>query len=577
MFNQFAFSRAADVIAGKHGLQVVMNNDTSHLQVKGNTITIPQLSIDASEEAAHRVLSTVDYFGSLHRYADEAQSKHLTALPPDKPIGWMYRLFNDARIMSRGAEEFLGSRRGFSAMSEANIRSMVEGGGFSELDPKMQAVIAASVEGTKHWNTASTLELESALSPEAREMKAKLDDVGLGGMASVLKSGDDPLALAKLAYHTLWEDDPEEEQQKEEKGKGGGEGGGDEEGEDESDVPANANPFNNQHEEMSKSAIGKLDEDVKPHEEGRPVKVRVDEDGRSAIRLETTSNILEERCSQSSPRYDRLSEWGGSYRIAMHNEGASAVFANKIRRFLQARAAVTYEHGQKRGKISAKNIYRIGLPMEARTKQAERVFKRKREDDTLDTAVQLMVDVSGSMMGLETVMTYKATCLLAHALTVLGVACEINAFTTTYNARSSSGGSTVVWRVKDWDERVTDDILKDRFNVLIESGMRNNNDEAALRYAYDRLLQREETRKILIMQSDGQPAAPDADGKNPSGGLKQVSKKIERDAKVDLLSVGIGFMGAEAVDRYYKNHVKVENVAELETALFDLVAKRMTS
>jgi cobalamin biosynthesis protein CobT len=219
----------------------------------------------------------------------------------------------------------------------------------------------------------------------------------------------------------------------------------------------------------------------------------------------------------------------------------------------------------------------VALPREAQTRASERIFKRKVESDTLDTCVNVMVDMSGSMSGEATGHTYIATTLLSNALYVLGVPCEINAFSTGANPLSSTGRSTVIYRLKDWSERVTSEEMFDRYLSVIGCGMANNNDSAALMYAYDRLTQRPETRKILVMQSDGQPACRDVDSDNSKQCLIDAAKAVERSGQVDLLALGVGSEGICSVQGFYSRWAGVHGSAELEEKLFDLVAKRMVN
>jgi hypothetical protein len=565
--NPYAYSRAASTIAGKHGLSVRFGEPDQGVQVNGNTITIPAVGTGTTQAMIDKVLTKVDYFGSLWRYGDKDMFNNLKELPADKPLGYMYRLFNDSRVTTEAASEFMGSRRSFSEDTAAETPAIT--GYIGELDPKQQAVLAASLKSEQAWNSGvSMADIESGMSPEGKTMLAKLESEQVPGMIAALKNGSDPLAVAKYAYQLLWEDDPDQQEQKErqqqQQGQGeDGEGGGGENGEGDGGgkMDPKANPKNQSHAETKIGTGGDSDGD----EIQANLRMQVDHDCRRPYTLES-GVVYKQAKDLEASRYDVLKDWCG-YRqgLTLQEDASSAVFANRIRRHIQAMAAADWIHSQKRGKLSGKNVHRIALPSSIATARNDRVFKRKIESDVLDTAIYVMIDMSGSMSGPETVYTYKATCLLAHAFQVLGIPTQVSAF--------SSLRKTEVYALKNWNERVTSDILLDRYNRVVDS-MCQNNDSAALLFAYDELTLRPEKRKILIMQSDGQPADGGITG-NPNLALKDSVQRIYREGRVDLLGVGIGH-GGLTIDNYYtKDYAKIEDVSRLETQLFELISKRI--
>lgn len=563
MINPYAFSRAASTIAGKHGLSVQFSQDVEpgNVRVNGSTVYLPTLTSEYSQDVLDSMLAKVDYFGSLWRYNDDDQARNLKELPSDQPIGYMYRLFNDARIQRTAADEFLGSRSGFSADIAAQMGDIT--GYMPGLDPKQQAVLTSALESMSDWNAGvRSSELRNAMTPEGRDMIAKLDSESIIDMARVLKNGGDPLALAKECYRLLWQDDPDEQEQQE---RGGGDGAS-EDGEDdterggnESKMDGGANPMNSSHSKIS----GLFDPDAPEGEVPCSVKVPVDEE--YPYKMETDLDVIDLRRERvANQGYVDTMDYYVREAGGRDTSLGAAVFANRIRRHIMAKSQAEWEHGTKRGKLSGRNLYKLCMPSEVQGPDTERVFKRKIDNDTLDTAVYLMIDMSGSMAGEPTGYTYKATCLLTHAFQTLNIPLEVAAFTTKRK--------TEIYTIKHWSERVTEDQLFNRFCVIVEQ-MRNNNDSAALLYAHDRLLMRPEKRKILIMQSDGQPCDGGVTG-NATRALRDSVKHVESLGLVDLLAVGVGFCGRDCTE-YYSQHVVIENVDQLEIDMFKLISGKI--
>ena len=82
---------------------------------------------------------------------------------------------------------------------------------------------------------------------------------------------------------------------------------------------------------------------------------------------------------------------------------------------------------------------------------------------------------------------------------------------------------------------------------------------------------RRERRKLLIVLSDGNPAS--CNSGDDSGYLKLVCQDIESDGSVDLIGIGLG---VDTVRQYYKNHIIISDVSQLEVELIQLLRGMMT-
>ena len=99
--------------------------------------------------------------------------------------------------------------------------------------------------------------------------------------------------------------------------------------------------------------------------------------------------------------------------------------------------------------------------------------------------------------------------------------------------------------------------------MLADDVLKENIDGESLQWAYSRLMKRRESRKIMIVISDGAPVDYATDRHNKPGfldrHLRQVIHKIEGGKQVELLAIGIG----HDVRRYYQNAVTIQNPDQL--------------
>ena len=204
-------------------------------------------------------------------------------------------------------------------------------------------------------------------------------------------------------------------------------------------------------------------------------------------------------------------------------------------------------------------------------------FKKEKDIDFKDTLVTILIDNSGSMRGKP--ITVAAICadILSRTLERCSVKVEILGFTTRH---WKGGSSREKWMKNDKPQspgRLNDlrhiiyksaDVpwrqSKKNMGLMLKEGLlKENIDGEALRWAYNKMSQRKEERKILMVISDGAPVDDSTLSTNTSDyletNLKDVVKWIENKSSVELLAIGIG----HDVTRYYKSAVKIVDVQDL--------------
>ncbi len=265
-----------------------------------------------------------------------------------------------------------------------------------------------------------------------------------------------------------------------------------------------------------------------------------------------------------------------------HLQGVVARLANRLQRRLLAQQSRAWEFDLDEGLLDPARLSRVIVdPLHPLS------FKREKDTNFRDTVVTLLLDNSGSMRGRP--ITVAATCadILARTLERCGVKVEILGFTT----RAWKGGqSREAWlgagkppnpgRLNDLRHIVYKSAdapwrrARKNLGLMMREGLlKENIDGEALDWAHRRLLARTESRKILMMISDGAPVDDSTLSVNPGNYLERhlrwIIEEIENRSPVELIAIGIG----HDVTRYYSRAVTIVDAEELGGAMTDKLAE----
>ncbi len=166
-----------------------------------------------------------------------------------------------------------------------------------------------------------------------------------------------------------------------------------------------------------------------------------------------------------------------------------------------------------------------------------------------DYAIEVLVDLSGSMRGQKIDETYKAVVALCEALKNIG----INLSVTGFNDR--------LYQYKNFDQNYTDDLRENTERMHAEvsgSGARYNDDGWAVKEVADRIKKRKEKRKIVFVLSDG---LPEESPQHQNFELKQIVANIEAEKEIHIIGLGIG-PGTGHVSRFYSDNLADVSLAE---------------
>jgi cobalamin biosynthesis protein CobT len=243
-------------------------------------------------------------------------------------------------------------------------------------------------------------------------------------------------------------------------------------------------------------------------------------------------------------------------------------FAQQVRKLIQIRSKAQMQYGVKRGKLDQSRLSRICFKAPGFN---ERVFKNKIENKILDSAVTVLVDMSGSMGGTKVQYALASTLLVNEVCSTLNIPVEILGFTDGYNA--SMEIAPVMFVYKNFsDLRIDNERIKGCFSMS-SLFMYGNPDGENILWAHDRLVKRKEKKKLMIVMSDGSPAATKSSIGLENFTLKAI-REIEASKNVDIYGLGLC---SNAVEYFYKSRSVVNNPEDIPSKLLELIERKIVN
>ena len=223
------------------------------------------------------------------------------------------------------------------------------------------------------------------------------------------------------------------------------------------------------------------------------------------------------------------------------------------------------------------------------------VFLEKTSDKDIDTAIGVLVDASGSMGGIPMALAAKASYELASALQSFPIALEVAYFQTKWSPstyrklmkkypdifkkgsppyQSWEEGYRVwpngLFIVKDFNQSINE--RRNYFKGMEDVAQGANADgESLLEFSY-RLERRPESKKIMIVLSDGYPACGVGYPAEDDFLRQSINNIIDRG--IDLGGIGIL---SDCVEKFYPICSVVNDINQLPSSLSDLCNKMLRS
>ncbi|MAP12406.1 MAG: cobaltochelatase subunit CobT [Gammaproteobacteria bacterium] len=260
--------------------------------------------------------------------------------------------------------------------------------------------------------------------------------------------------------------------------------------------------------------------------------------------------------------------------------------ANRMQRRLMAQQSRSWDFDLEEGILDAARLARVvANPTQALS------YKWEKEAPFRDTVVSLLIDNSGSMRGRPITVAAISADILARTLERCGVKVEILGFTTRawkggqsrenwlMNGKPPNAGRLndlrhIVYKSADAPWRRA---RKSLGLMLREGILKENIDGEALMWAHERLLARQEQRRILMVISDGAPVDDSTLSVNAGNylerHLREVIEYIETRSPVQLIAIGIG----HDVTRYYRRAVTLVDAEQLGGTMMEKLTELFSS
>jgi cobalamin biosynthesis protein CobT len=231
-------------------------------------------------------------------------------------------------------------------------------------------------------------------------------------------------------------------------------------------------------------------------------------------------------------------------------EVGPSVFAitRTLEQALRAMAKTRTLRGRRSGSLDMGRLTHIAKNL------SKNVFTKKRDGSSLNTAVVITIDESGSMSG-EDAEVQKVVTALGEAMNACGIPFEVVGGTTRFdcyapNIKDRNGFSRTNPIVYRHYKMFGEQWATARSRIVRSVARSHYIDGELVEYAAARLAQRPETRKVIISISDGDPMGGQGNDRELGANLKRVVKRT-REAGIEVYSLAINtndparFYGAE--------------------------------
>ena len=256
--------------------------------------------------------------------------------------------------------------------------------------------------------------------------------------------------------------------------------------------------------------------------------------------------------------------------------------ANRLQRLLLAKQNTNWNFNIEEGILDTARLHRViaepGHPLS---------YKQETETNFKDTVVTLLIDNSGSMRGRSISLAAICGDIIGSTLERCQIKTEVLGFTTKH---WKGGESKQKWisegsfmnpgRLNDIRHIIFKSAdnswrrARKYFGSMLKEGLlKENIDGEALTWSHDRLIKRNEERKILIVISDGAPVDDSTLSANRENylesHLKKIIAQIETESPVELQAIGIG----HDVSKYYNNAITINRAEDLGEVLLEELTK----
>lgn len=276
--------------------------------------------------------------------------------------------------------------------------------------------------------------------------------------------------------------------------------------------------------------------------------------------------------AKSGPYSDLLSDVDG-HRVAdaamQEIRGAIAATSSQLRRALKAIAKDRMKGGKLDGRLDRKRLANA-------VNGAGDIYVRKVKGEEIDTAVEILIDCSGSMDGEEILVCQQLALILENAFANTPIKHDIVGFTCGNVAEADQSFQTMI---AAHQKRGTD-VCGRAINLYEFRGFGQSHHAAmksignmtkvpmggtptadAILMAHDRLARREERRHVMFVLTDGSP-----------DNMEECIEAVKAVERCGVTVVGIG-IGTTAVERAFTHHISLARATDLPALMMSQLSK----
>ncbi len=575
-------------IAENNELEVSFGKGTPSVQ--GNAIRVPLPDVGCSQEELDAARGIGDEIALKLRYHDE--STYRQNCPTTGPAQELFQWVEDARVASIGSLRMKGVANNLDASLEAICKQSL----FDRITAETEAPLGVAV-GLIVRQQLTGRELPPAAENVAQFWREYVYEQAGNDISALEDCIQDQQTFSRRCRDILvdlgliaeYEDQPELSEQDQETQS---------DSDDESDSDYSTedvvldDELGGDEDSEGETSTTQLDADLDSTELGsdadidESMQANIDDTGRIRVEVEYkpfTTEFDEIVDAEELCEAEELTRLRGLLdRQLVPLKHATAKLANRLQRRLMAKQNRTWEFNLDEGLLDASRLEQVIVnPINPLS------YKQEKEFPFRDTVVSMLIDSSGSMRGRSIAIAAMCGDILGRTLERCAVRVEILGFTTSawrggqsreewINAGKPSNpgrlndlrhivykGADVPWR-------------RCRRNLglmMREEMLKENIDGEALIWAHNRLIGRNEQRKVLMVISDGLPVDNSTLLVNPSNYLEQHLKyaieMIEQHSAVELIAIGIG----HDVTNHYNRAVTITDAEQLGGAITDQLAE----
>ena len=194
-------------------------------------------------------------------------------------------------------------------------------------------------------------------------------------------------------------------------------------------------------------------------------------------------------------------------------------------------------------------------------------YKKSLPNEMPQLAVALLLDESGSMYGDRVTYARAAAIILQDFCVSLGIPVMIYGHSTSYGGKGEDVALYAYAEFETYDS-------SDKYRLMDVQARSNNRDGAALRFVAERLSERREEVKMLIVVSDGQPAANGYIGTAAEEDLRGIKQEYKRKG-ILFIAAAIGD-DKENIERIYgESFLDITDLKELPAKLTAIVKRHI--